>query len=174
MVMLANEIYIKKIYLPKSIYVLNTCLYELTNFFLSAGTLFALGMITGAVTLSPALLTIPLVVLLLLITLIGASAILSVAGVYFRDLAYILPPIMQAAFFLTPIVYRIDILPVKAQKLMQFNPIYHLIEIFRLPITRGVLAPAESYLIACAFGFFALIFGYWLLKHFNNRIIFKL
>lgn len=174
MVMITNELYIKKIYLPKTIYVLNTCLYELTNFFFSAGALFLLGLLTGSISLSLPLLSLPIAVFLLFVTLIGLSGILSIGGVYFRDLAYILPPVMQAAFFLTPIVYRIEILPERAQRLMVFNPFYHLIEIFRLPITEGRVATAFNYGAAAAFALCSLVLGYWLLKRFNNRIIFKL
>ncbi|WP_415062050.1 ABC transporter permease [Bdellovibrio sp.] len=173
-IMLANEMYIKKIYLPKSIYVLNTCLYELTNFFFTGITLFALGLLLGIISPSAALLTVPLAIILLFITLLGASAILAIGGVYFRDLSYIMPPIMQASFFLTPIIYRLETFPEKIQKLINFNPFYHIIETIRIPITQGVLAPNEHYAVSFFTSLATIGVGYWMIKHFDNRIIFKL
>lgn len=173
-VMLANEMYIKKIYLPKSIYVLNTCLYELTNFFFSGVTLFTLGILLGIITPSIALFTIPFTILLLFITLLGLSAILAIGGVYFRDLSYIMPPVMQASFFLTPIIYRLDTFPEKIQKLIKINPFYHVIETIRIPITEGSLAANEHYVISFFTAIFSIGLGYWMIKRFDNRIIFKL
>ena len=173
-IMLVNEIYIKKIFLPKSIYVLNTCLYELTNLFFSGVVLFTLGIFIGAIKLSAALLIVPFSVILLFITLLGLSAILSIGGVYFRDLAYIMPPIMQASFFLTPIIYRLDTFPAHIQRLIGLNPFYHMIETIRVPITQGVLASGEHYLFSIIAAASSISLGYWMIKHFENRIIFKL
>lgn len=173
-IMLANEMYIKKIYLPKSIYVLNTCLYEITNFIFTATTLFVLGLMTRVIAPSYALLTIPIAVLLMLITLVGLSAILAVAGVYFRDLAYIMSPVMQASFFLTPIIYKLETFPIKIRNLISLNPFYHIIETIRIPLTQGVLAPGIHYAAAFALAFSSIVIGYLTIKRFDNRIIFKL
>lgn len=173
-IMLANEIYIKKIYLPKIIYVLNTCTYELTNFFLAAGALWIMGLALQQVFLSWALLTLPLSIINLILTLIGISATLSISGVFFRDLSYILPQIMQACFFLTPIIYRLEVFPERLQKIIHLNPFYHLIETFRVPITEGKLASSEHYLISTLFSIIVFIFGYLVIKKFDNKIIFKL
>lgn len=173
-IMLANEMYIKKIYLPKFTYILNTCFYEFTNFLLSSAALLGLGIVLGVVHLSWSLLVIPPLLLALLLTLIGFSAILSVGGVYFRDLAYIISPIMQASFFLTPIVYKIETFPQKFQHLLRLNPIYHMIQSIRVPLMAGELAPQIHYWIVLGVAVFVLLFGYWTVKHFDNRIIFKL
>ena len=172
--MLINETYIKKIYLPKIIYILNTCAYEFTNFTLSALTLFTLGCVVGALHFSPSLLVIPLQLPLLALTLLGISALFSVAGVFFRDLVYIIPQMTQALFFLTPIIYKPDIFPPWLQTLIQFNPFYHLIELFRTPITEGQLAAPEHYFFAIGFAIVSFGLGYYTIKKYDNRIIFKL
>jgi ABC-2 type transport system permease protein len=173
-IMLANEVYIKKIYLPKMIYVLNTCAYELTNFILTAAMLLLIGLLSGKIILSYSLLAWPVHLLLLVLLLLGGSSILSVAGVFFRDLIYIIPQIMQALFFLTPIIYKADVFPPWIRKIIQFNPIYHIIEIFRHPIIYGRLAPLHHYSYAFLFSATLFIIGYWIIKKYDNRIIFKL
>lgn len=173
-IMLVNEMYIKKIYLPKIIYVLNTCAYEFTNFILTSVTLFVVGLIMGKVQISIALLVIPINLILLIFVLIGLCSFLSVSGVFFRDLLYIIPQVMQAFFFLTPIVYKPTVFPEKIQRLIQLNPFYHIIETFRFPILKGVLAPIEHYYYFLFFAITCFLFGYFLIKKYDNRIVFKL
>lgn len=173
-IMLVNEMYIKKIYLPKIIYVLNTCAYEFTNFILTSITLLLVGLIMGKVHISAALFAIPINLILLVFVLIGLCSLLSVAGVFFRDLLYIIPQVMQAFFFLTPIVYKPAVFPEKIQRLIQLNPFYHIIETFRFPILLGILAPIEHYYYFFAFALTSFLFGYFLIKKYDNRIVFKL
>lgn len=173
-IMLANEHFIKKIYLPKMIYVLNLVLYEIVNFFLSSLALLVLGLITLQFKVSWALLFLPVSILIIIPALIGLSSLLGIAGVYFRDLNYILPPIMQAAFFLTPIAYTIDILPLKIQKFVHLNPFYYFVELIRTPIVSQTL-PNPNIIVVSLFSSVALfIIGLWTIYKFDNRIVFKL
>lgn len=173
-VMLINEMYIKKIYLPKMIYVLSVCGYELTNFFFAAGALWLIGLSLGVVTLSWSLLTIPFALALIVVALIGLTSLLSVAGVYFRDLLYIIPQIMQATFFLTPVIYKLEMFPPEVQQFIYFNPFYHLLEIIRQPVLNGQLATQEHYIFSFIFSIATFLLGYLTIRKFDNRIIFKL
>ncbi len=173
-VMLANEHFIKKIYLPKMIYVLNLVLYEIVNFLLSSTALFILGLATLQFHPSWSILFLPIALLIIIPALIGICSFLGVAGVYFRDLNYILPPLMQAAFFLTPIAYQIDILPIKVQKLMQLNPFYYFVELIRYPIINQSLPSLNIILVSSGISVFIFILGLWIIYKFDNRIVFKL
>lgn len=50
---------------------------------------------------------------------------------YFRDLEHIIGVILMAAFYGTPIVYRLEDLPHNLQMLMQINPMTHIINAYR-------------------------------------------
>jgi ABC-type polysaccharide/polyol phosphate export permease len=173
-IMLVNEMYIKKIYLPKIIYVLNTCSYELTNFILTSMTLLAVGFLFEKMSLSWALFIIPANLILVVLSLLGLSCLLSIAGVFFRDLLYIVPQAMQALFFLTPIIYKAEVFPPWIQQIMQMNPLYHMVEIFRAPIVDGQLASSQHYMHAFIFSILSFSIGYMFIKKFDNRIVFKL
>ena len=57
--------------------------------------------------------------------------IVSSITVYFRDLEHIIGIILMAAFYGTPIVYKLEQLPENLQVLMQLNPMTHLINAYR-------------------------------------------
>lgn len=173
-VMLSNEHFIKKIYLPKMIYVLNLVLYEIVNFLLSSAALLILGLITMQFHLSWAVLFLPVALLIIIPALFGVCCFLGVAGVYFRDLNYILPPLMQAAFFLTPIAYTIDILPVKIQKIVMLNPFYYFVELIRIPIVNQNLPDIHLIFFSAMISIVSFILGLWSIYKFDNRIVFKL
>ncbi|OYZ20727.1 MAG: hypothetical protein B7Y39_10170 [Bdellovibrio sp. 28-41-41] len=174
MYLIANEHFIKKIYLPKIIFVLNTVALEFVNFSLTAISLVLLGMITKLIHFSIAFLYLPIPILFGMLLLIGLGCVISIASVYFRDLIHILPAVMQAAFFLTPILYSIDMIPTKYHKFILMNPIYYLIECFRIPIVQGDFPPLPFTLALIGMSLFIFLFGMILLKKYDNKIAFRL
>ena len=57
---------------------------------------------------------------------------LAQASVFFRDMEHIWSPIVLALFYLTPVLYSMDILPdTLAWLIRHFNPMYYYISIFR-------------------------------------------
>jgi len=74
-----------------------------------------------------------------------ASAIVSTR---FRDIPQLITSLLQVVFFATPIFWTTAQLPTKLA-FVDFNPIYHLIEIVRKPLLGGVPDPA-SWLLTLA------------------------
>jgi lipopolysaccharide transport system permease protein/teichoic acid transport system permease protein len=66
-----------------------------------------------------------------LILLVGITLITSSVVVFFKDFENIINMIIQFSFWLTPIFWSIKILPQQYQNLMQYSPIYYIIEGFR-------------------------------------------
>ena len=61
--------------------------------------------------------------LLILLTFAGAvGMVLGVVNVFFRDVGQLFTIAMQFWFWLTPVVYPLDVLPMMVQRLMQLNP----------------------------------------------------
>jgi ABC-type polysaccharide/polyol phosphate export systems, permease component len=68
--------------------------------------------------------------LLMLITLMLSSALgilLGIFNVFVRDVGQVVPVVIQAMFWLTPIVYSLDILPPSSRAWFQLNPLIPLI-----------------------------------------------
>ena len=76
---------------------------------------------------------------------IGVGWISGVLHVYFRDTAQVVVVVLQAWFYLTPIVYTLKTAPESLQRLLLLNPLCGIVESFRgfalgLPVPWGALA----------------------------------
>lgn len=173
-IMLANEHYIKKIYLPKSIFVLNGILFEAVNFLFSMTALMLLGFLFGRIELSWSLLSLPFVVFFVMVLNFGIAALLSVLTVFFRDFVHITPILTQAAFFGTPILYQLELVPEKYHAIIRLNPLYHIVKCFREPFYSGQLASPINYAVLILGSLTMFSLGFWFLKRNENRIVFRL
>ena len=73
----------------------------------------------------------PVILLVQYVLLLGIGFIVSAITVYFRDLEHIIGIILLAAFYGTPIVYKLEQLPVNLQIILQLNPMTHIINAYR-------------------------------------------
>jgi len=80
---------------------------------------------------TPALLALPLFILLGLVAALGVSLWFSAANVIYRDVGHILPFLTQVWFFLTPIVYSSSEVSRQWQVVYALNPLTGVVEGFR-------------------------------------------
>ncbi|HAS3586163.1 TPA: ABC transporter permease [Vibrio cholerae] len=93
--------------------------------------------------------------ILLTLNLCWIVLILSCVCTRYRDLPQIVNSILQVVFYLTPIIWMPSVIADRTGfNLIDFNPIYHLIEIVRAPVL-GMGIPYVSYAICTLM----LIFG---------------
>lgn len=118
---------IRKINFPKYVIILAVILGALINFGLTA-IVVVIFMIAGHVAITwQALLLIPLLLELVLIAL-TAAFFLSTAFVRYRDVSYIWEVIIQAAFYVTPILYPLSRIPHAFSKFLILNPFAQVIQ----------------------------------------------
>ena len=67
------------------------------------------------------------------INLLWIGALLAILSARFRDMPQIIANLVQISFFLTPIIWQIDMAG-RHFYFINFNPIYHFIEIVRAPL----------------------------------------
>lgn len=173
-ILIANENFIKKIYIPKLTFVLNAVGIELANFFLSASSLIFLGLIFGFFKVSPHILLSFFSVIIAAICLTGIACLFSLIAVYFRDFIGIVPVAIQAIFFTTPIIYDESMIPAKYNWLITYNPVYYFLKLFRGPLLDQTVPSIGEYAFAIIFSFLCLGIGLLTLIKFDNRIAFKL
>lgn len=173
-VFIQNEHFLKKIYVPKLTFILNGVFIEVTNFLLSATSLILIGLAFGYFHLSFMVLFSFVAVFLVTLLLLGISCFLSILTVYFRDFTHIVPVIVQALFFITPVIYDQSMIPTHYHWLLKLNPFYYYLKLFRMPLLEGEI-PSYTLYIYC-FGFSLACFGLGVLiiKYFENKIVFKL
>jgi ABC-2 type transport system permease protein/lipopolysaccharide transport system permease protein len=161
------ESYIKQIRLPYAVYVLRFMWSKVIifahNFVIYFGVLIYFQIWPGSV----ALYAIPG---FLLVSLNGAlaSMYLGMMSARFRDIPQIIASFIQIAFFITPIMWKPELLGEHAN-LMAFNPFFHLIEIVRAPLL-GQLPSVGNYLAAALITLVNVLFASAFFIRFRARI----
>jgi lipopolysaccharide transport system permease protein len=104
---------------------------------------------------------LPVLMLLTLTLAIGVGLVLGVMNVFMRDIGQVVPVILQALFWLTPVVYNVSILPKQYQDVFKMNPLFPLITSYQNVLVFGT-APLWSelawlFVCALALSFVALL-----------------
>ena len=94
----------------------------------------------------------------------GISFIVSAITVYIRDLEHIIGVVLMAAFYATPIVYKLEQLPANLQPIMQLNPMTHIINAYRDIFYYQQMPDFASLGILFAIALVILVAGYYLFK----------
>lgn len=121
---------IRKLNFPKYVIVLAGSLSALINLALNLLVVLLFAVING-VSPSWSLLWTPLLILELFVFALAMAFILGAAFVKLRDVNYIWEVVMQAAFYVTPIIYVITDMPVKIQQLLILSPVAQIIQDMR-------------------------------------------
>lgn len=150
---------LKRIYVPRTIFAFAAVGHGVFNFVMSLLPLTVIVLIVGH-PLRPALWILPLAILLLTLFVLGVALLVSTLAVFFTDVVEFYQVLLQGSFFLTPIMYPVQILPSWAQALIPFNPMFHLIEMFRLPVYDGVVPAGATIGAAVASSLLALAIGW--------------
>jgi lipopolysaccharide transport system permease protein len=105
-----NAHLIKKVYFPREVLPISTVLANLVNFLLAMIVLFVMLYVAG-IGLTRWVLLLPLVIIVQVIFTVGLGLMLATLNVFYRDTAIIMDVLLLAWFFLTPVMYPIEILP---------------------------------------------------------------
>ena len=138
---------IRQITAPVSIYVYRTGWSNLITFGHNIWIFFAVALWFGAFPGWTGLLVIP-ALLIVLINGLWVGLLFGLFGVRFRDVPMVVGSMVQVMFFITPIIWRTDMLPGRAL-ILDFNPFYHFVEIVRAPLL-GQIPSAENWIAVLA------------------------
>jgi len=139
--MLTNRSMITKVYFPRLIIPLSSVLGGILDFFISFTVLIGM-MFYWGVTPTLGLLTLPLIILLALVTALGVGLWLSALNVLYRDVGYILPVMTQLLLFISPVGYSSSSVAPQWQVIYAMNPMVGVIESFRWAVLGTV--PSEG------------------------------
>ncbi|MBY0369317.1 ABC transporter permease [bacterium] len=147
LVFLENENFIKKVYLPKLIFPLSKLCFRMIDFLVSLAVLSLLGVLLGF-SMPASFAAVPAAIILFFFFTLGASILVGVGTVYFRDLQYLTSVGLQLLYFATPILYPLSAMPPKYQVWLKLNPLYSQIQLFHTLIYEGRFPIASEWLAA--------------------------
>lgn len=125
-----NKDLVKKVYFPREILPISVVNAGLMNLLFGFIVVF-LALIVSKIYISYALIALPIVIFVEYVMTLSFSLLLSALNVYFRDLEHILSIVMMAWFYLTPIIFPVEMIPQKYLRLFFLNPMTPIINSFR-------------------------------------------
>jgi ABC-type polysaccharide/polyol phosphate export permease len=175
MSIVAGEAYLKKVYVPKLIFPLVVVGVEVVNFLLSLISLFFLALLLGA-KVSWALLTLPVALLLTALFLLGLALIFGILTVYFRDLNHIVTIAFTGLFYLTPIVYPVELIANSPTLLafIKLNPFFYFVELFHTIIYKAELPDISMWLVCLGLTIASMILGLIVFNTAEKDVIYRL
>jgi lipopolysaccharide transport system permease protein len=117
-----NYSLLNKVALPPHALVLSEVLTHLLNLILSLPVILAIFIFSRA-DLSWTIVQLPVLLAGLAILTYGLSLLLAIGFVYLRDLRYLITILMQFWFYLTPIMYKSDMIPADYRFVLALNPV---------------------------------------------------
>jgi ABC-2 type transport system permease protein len=113
---------------------------------------------------------LPVAILILLPITLGLSLILAPLTVRYRDVGQLVQAILPMWFFLTPIIYPIEMVPEGYRWVFRLNPMSHAIEPFQEIFYYGRAPDLRGAAVALLVGVVSLGVGSWVLRSMRDRI----
>ncbi len=167
-VLVKNSKLLQTVKFPFSVLVINEVNIGLFNFLLGLIVLAPMLFIFDA-EISWNLLWLPVIIFVQFVFTFGVGLLLSVSGLYFRDLQHILLFVLRIILYLSPILYEISYIPERYKQLYLIcNPFASMIDSYKNILVKGV-PPNSYFLIFVAYAFiFLIIGGYFFQKREHN------
>lgn len=151
--MVVGEGIITKVYFPRLLLPFASVGSFLLDFGISLCALGLMMAYYGAVP-TLAIIWLPALTLLALVTALGIGTFLSAVNVKYRDVKYVLPFLVQLLMFASPVVYTSALVPAEWRTVFALNPMTGVVEGFRWALIGGarpddliVVSAAASVLI---------------------------
>jgi ABC-type polysaccharide/polyol phosphate export permease len=152
---------LQRVYMPRTSFALAAIGTGIVNLVLALIPLLIVELING-VQINWSILFLPVPILLMAMFALGFGLLISSFAVYFPDVAEMYQIILNAWFYLTPIVYPETTLAPDIRNLMQYlNPMYRMVKLFRMPIFDGVIPSWHDLWPVLVFSIAILIVGWW-------------
>ncbi len=161
--LVGNSQLISKVYFPRLILPGSNVGSSLVDFLISA-CMMAVLLAVYRIVPSPALLLLPLWMLVLTAIAMGVGLWTAALSVAYRDIQYILPVATNILLYASPVPYSLAAVPAKYRLFYQLNPLTPPLEAMRASLL-GTAAPAAGALaLSAAFAGVLLVAGLYAFK----------
>jgi lipopolysaccharide transport system permease protein len=158
-VIVANASVVKQVIFPIEVLPIKNVLASLMTEFVFLGLLAIYTLLTSH-TIPWTYVFIPVLVLFQTFAMIGISYLFSSIGVYFRDLKDFVQVFLSVAFFVLPILYLPESIPVAIRPILYFNPISYIIWCYQDALYFGSFMHPWAWAVFGLGSLFIFVFGY--------------
>lgn len=166
-----NAQLLQKLPLPKAVFPIATVISGVINLLFALVPLLGILIVTKH-PLTPALLFLPVSILLAALFTLGAGLLLAPLAVFFSDVVELVGVLLSLIMYLTPIFYPKEIVPEHMRWIVRFNPARSILEVFRDPIYQGEIPPLSHLSVCIGIAALALILGALAFRRSSDRIPF--
>jgi ABC-type polysaccharide/polyol phosphate export permease len=166
---LVNSNLVLKVNFQREILPLTYCLSNLFDFVVSLCVLLIIYACIGIFVSPLAFFYLILVIFLHFLFVYGFSMFLSILHIFYKDIGHLLSIVLMFWFYLTPIFYAREQVPVSFQTWYEVNPMTHFITAYRTLLFSGGL-PAGATIFKISFfalGTFCLGYAYFVSQEKN-------
>lgn len=153
-----NASLIKKVYVPKYLFVLSRIASNFINL-LASFTALLVVMVVMRAELHYTIILVIIPLLLLVVFSLGVGLILAAMVVRFRDIMHLYSVFITVLMYLTPVIYPISILPAWIKQIVLLNPITNYLIMFRDVMMNNVLPDVRYLVIGIVEAVIALALG---------------
>lgn len=170
-----NSNLVKKVFFPRVILPVSTAFANAVNFFLTFIVLLLFLLLTRTADFSAAWWLIP-AILMQLALCIGLCCLCGIANVFFRDTQHIVGVISQAWFFMSPVMYGVDLqlqfLPEKLHSIVYLNPMTGILAAYRAGLMGTKIEPCgwQPIAISAAVCVFIFLWGLLAVRKYDKRL----
>lgn len=171
-VFVANADIIKRTVFARALLPVSIVLSFGVNFCLESLVLLAfIPIFPGAFCLSWALLLIPVYLVLAFILMASIGLATSVLNVIYRDVSYLVNTALLILYWLTPLVYPLDVIPEPYRMLLQANPIAGILNALRRAIMHGDTPSALGWAGMVLPTALAAVIGWRIYRHYEYMVL---
>lgn len=158
---LGNASLIKKVYIPKYLFVVSRIASSSINILSSFCALILVMLFTRTeLHYTMFLVFIPLVYLI--VFSLGIGLILAALTVKFRDVMHLYTVFLTALMYLTPIIYPINMLPEWVRRIVNLNPLTGILNVFRSVMIYNTIPSIGEFVISLFVVVLTLALGLWI------------
>jgi len=169
------EGYIKQFTHPLMIYTLRNVIPCLINLFCAFGGLVLWVLLWKPANFGFSWLSFIVAFPMLFFFAWPISTITAFIGVRFRDFAQLILIMLQIVYYVSPIFFMPKLfVAAKLGFLVEYNPIYHLLNLFRLPLLEGTPPAISDYVYVLVASGVLWLIAWLLVRRHENKVIFYL
>lgn len=162
----------RRIYLPRTVFAISAVGTGVVNLVISLVPLLLVMLVVG-VKISASFFLVVIPIILVAAFALGVALLLSSVGVFFPDVVEMYQIAIQAWFYLTPVLYKLDILPEGIQFWVRLNPMVYFVDIFRLSTFYGQLFSWKIFGLSAGVAALTLIAGWWVFTQVSEELAYR-
>ncbi len=163
---------VAQVYMPKSVFTFSAIGTHLVNLLLACIPLFLIDIFVGR-PFTPAILFLPVSLLLVSLFTLGVGLLISSLAVFFADMVNIFTLSLQLLMFLSGVFFNVESLPESLQTIVSFLPTFQMVTIFRYPIYYGEIPPIGSLMYFTTWTMVMLILGLYVFTRLSDEYAYR-